>query len=85
MNRKSDVRLLTLQGGDACKGFQRERLLAEIWKEFPSIADIEAFSLYLAEVELAWSEADTVRLAEVIDCEAEPFDVAKATPWCIVA
>ncbi|HKJ83510.1 MAG TPA: phosphoribosylformylglycinamidine synthase [Mariprofundaceae bacterium] len=85
MNRKSDVRLLTLQGGGACTGFQRERLLAEIRKEFPSIADIEAFSLYLAEVEPAWSEADTVRLAEVIDCEAEPFDVAKAAPWCIVA
>ena len=69
------TRLITLKGQDALSDFRRDKLLQLLHQQGVPVADIQAYHIHMAEVGDGWNEADTARLARLLDHAPEKFAV----------
>ncbi|MDX8396776.1 MAG: phosphoribosylformylglycinamidine synthase [Mariprofundaceae bacterium] len=71
--------LITLQGSDALSDFRKAKLCQSL-----NVSHIEAVFIHIAEVSEQWSDADALRLAEVLGDPFQPFSSAVADDLFIV-
>jgi len=76
--------MIALKGQPALSDFRREKLLQRF--SALTLQDIhpEAFYLHIAEVDAAWSDADSDRLSAILGCEKTTFEASAADELFIV-
>ena len=69
----SSTHIITLKGGDALSDFRRNKLLDMIGAQGFTSVDVHADYIHIAEVNTQWGEADSKRLAELLNHSLDLF------------
>ncbi|MDQ6971512.1 MAG: phosphoribosylformylglycinamidine synthase [Mariprofundaceae bacterium] len=78
------TRIIILQGQSTLSDFRRSKLTAQLTALGVPEPSLQSFYLHIAEVEAAWDEADSQRLADILGHEVKEFSAMAADELFII-